>query len=103
MKGILLNNDFELLVNVRRLQNGLIAGGLVVGNNEDQCAAIVLQMQPGELKEDPLLGAGLTKFVRGKVSSSAIDQRIRQHLTRAGINYNQYKQRIVLTSNTDEL
>lgn len=100
MKGILIDSDFSLLVSVTRSSNGLITGGLVIGDNEDQCAAIVLQMQQGELKEDPLLGAGLTKFIRGKYSQTEIEQRIRQHLTRAGINYQNYKQRIGLTINT---
>lgn len=99
MRGILTDSDFGLLVNVRRLNNGLIAGGLVVGDNTDQCAAIVLQMQQGELKEDPLIGAALTRFIRSKYSQSEIEQRIRIHLTRAGINYQNYKQRITLNVN----
>jgi len=102
MIGILTDNDFGLLVNVRRSGNGLITGGLVIGDTTDQCAAIALKMQQGELKEDPLIGAGLTRFMRGKFSQSEIDQRIRQHLTRAGINYQNYKQRISLTINTTE-
>jgi len=102
MKGILTNSDFELQVNVRRGSDGLITGGLVVGDNTDQCAAIALKMQQGELKEDPLIGAGLTRYIRGKYNQSEIDQRIRQHLTRAGINYQSYKQRISLTINTNE-
>lgn len=101
MKGILLNTDFELQVNLRT-SDGLITGGLVIGDNTDQCAAVTLGMQQGELKEDPLLGAGLTHFIRGKYSQSQIDQRIRQHLTRAGINYQEYKQRISTTITTEE-
>ena len=103
MKGILLNTDFELQVNVLRDGDGLITGGLVIGDNTDQCAATALQMQQGELKEDPLLGAGLTKFIRGKYSQTEIEQRIRQHLTRAGINYQNYRQRISLTINTERI
>lgn len=101
MKGILLDTDFNLQINVRK-SDGLISGGLLIGDNTDQCAAITLKMQQGELKEDPLLGAGLTRFIRGKYSQSQIDQRIRQHLTRAGINYQNYKQRISQTINTRE-
>lgn len=99
MKGILLDSDFGLLVNVRRAGNGLITGGLVVGDNTDQCAAITIKLFQGELKEDPLLGASLTKFIRGKLNRTEIDQRIRLHLTRAGINYQNYKQRISLVIN----
>ena len=103
MKGILIDSNFSLMVSVTRSSNGLITGGLVIGDNEDQCAAIVLQMQQGELKEDPLLGPGLTKFMRGRYSNSEIEQRIRQHLMRAGINYQNYRQRISLTINTEKI
>ena len=102
MKGILIDTGFNLQVNVKRNGSDLITGGLVVGDNTDQCAALALSMQQGELKEDPLLGAGLSRFVRSKYSPSQIDQRIRQHLTRAGINYQDYKQRISLTIKTEE-
>lgn len=101
MKGMLVDTDFDIQVNVR-INGGLIAGGLVVGDNTDQCAALALSMQQGELKEDALLGAGLYRFMRGKYSQSQVDQRIRQHLTRAGISYPNYKQRIGLTIKTDE-
>lgn len=101
MRGILLDNDMRLKVNVR-LQGGLITGGLVIGDNTDQCAAIALQMMPGELKEDPILGAGLSKFIRGKYSKSEVEQKIRQHLTRAGINYNDYRQLILIMINNQD-
>ncbi len=102
MKGILIDTDFNLQVNAKRNNSGIIAGGLLVGDNTDQCAALSLSMQQGELKEDPLLGAGLSQFVRSKYSPSQIDQRIRQHLTRAGINYQDFKQRISLIIKTEE-
>ena len=101
MKGILLKTDFDLQLHVRR-DGDRITGGLVIGDNTGQCAALTLSMQQGELKEDPLLGAGLTRFIRGKYSKSQIDQQIRQHLTRAGINYQDYKQRIRQTINLEE-
>jgi len=101
MKGILLNTDFDLQINAKRNSSGKIVGGLAIGDNTDQCAAIALQMGQGELKEDPLLGAGLTKYIRDKYCKSEVKQRIRQHLTRAGINYNEYKQKISITINDD--
>ncbi len=96
MKGILLNTDYELLINPRLDDGGKIVSGLVVGDNSDQCAALALQMSQGELKEDPLLGSGLTRLVRSKYSQSEVEQIIRQHLTRAGINYQDYKERLVV-------
>lgn len=102
MKGILIDQDYELLIRPKLDSNNKIVSGLVVSANTDQCAALVLQMSQGELKEDPLLGAGLTKFMRSKYSQSQIDQRIRQHLTRAGINYQDYKQRLSTIIKTEE-
>ncbi|WP_461632738.1 hypothetical protein [Labilibaculum euxinus] len=100
MKGVLIDTNYDLVINTKKNNAGLLIGGLVVGDNTDQCAALVLGMSQGELKEDPLLGAGLTKFIRGKQSKSQIEQVMRQHLTRAGINYNEYKEKITTTIKT---
>lgn len=97
MKGVLIDTNYDLQVKVNRNDVGLITSGLMIGDNTNQCAALALSMSQGELKEDPLLGAGLTRFIRGKYNQSQIEQRIRQHLTRAGINYQAYKKRIGLT------
>lgn len=94
MKGILLDTDYELMIRPLRDAQGFITRGMVIGDNTDQCAAIVLDSSQGHIKEDLLLGAGLTKFIRSKESKSEVMQRIRQHLTRAGINYSDYKKRI---------
>jgi len=102
MKGILIDINNELVIKPKRDSEGLITGGLVVGDNTDQCAALVLEMSQGELKEDPLLGAALTKFIRGKYSKSQVKLKIRQHFTRAGINYNEYKELIATTIKTTE-
>lgn len=93
-KGILLTSDFELAINPVRDSLGMIVSGVVVGSSIDQDAVIVLTLHQGDLKEDPLLGPGLTKFMRGKYDKSQIDNRIRQHFTRAGIDYDDYKDRI---------
>lgn len=96
-KGILLTNEFDLAINPVRDTTGLITSGLMIGSSVDQDAVIVLKLRQGELKEDPLLGVGLTKFIRGKYDKSAIDNRIRQHFTRAGIDYDEYKERLKYT------
>ena len=102
MKGILLDTEYSLQVKPKYDTEGKITSGLVIGENTDQCAALVLQAAPGDFKEDPILGAGLTRFIRGQYSRSQIEQIMRQHLTRAGINYNEYKQGIALTIKTSE-
>ena len=93
-KGILLTDGFELAINVVRDSNGMILSGMMVGSSVDQDAVIVLTLHQGDLKEDPLIGPGLTKFIRGKYDKSQIDNVIKQHFTRAGIDYDDYKDRI---------
>ena len=102
MQGILIDKGYELMIRPKLDSSGKIVSGLVIGNNTDQCAALVLQMSQGELKEDPLLGVGLTKYIRGKFSQSQVDQRIRSHFTRAGINYEEYKGRMSKNIKTEE-
>ncbi|MCT4590517.1 MAG: hypothetical protein N4A71_22005 [Carboxylicivirga sp.] len=102
MDGILIDKNYELMIRPKLESSGKIVSGLVVGDNTDQCAALVLQMSQGELKEDPLLGAGLTKFIRSKYSPSQVDKRIRAHFTRAGINYDEYKDRMSTNIKTEE-
>ena len=92
-KGILLGMDYDLSVKNGSLQIGVAA---------DQEAALVLKLSQGDLKEDLLLGPGLTKFIRGKNNATQIEQRIRTHFTRAGINYEEYKERISTHIKTTE-
>ena len=96
-KGILLTSDFELAINPVRHLNGLIISGLVIGECIDQEALIVLKSKPGEIKEDPILGPGLTKFIRGKHNQSEIENVINLHFTRVGIDFEDYKDRLQTT------
>lgn len=102
-KGILLNTDFDLSIKPKYDSNGMILTGFTIGDTVDQEVVLILKMSQGELKEDPLLGAGLTKFIRGKFSPSAIDNRIKQHLRRARIDYDEYKEKINANIKTTEL
>ncbi|KAA6335613.1 hypothetical protein EZS27_016180 [termite gut metagenome] len=93
-KGILLTEDCDIAVQPVRDAKGLIVSGLLLGESVDQQAFIVLRLRQGEWKEDPLLGCGLTKFLRGKYKPSTVENRIRIHFTRAGIDYTEYRNRI---------
>lgn len=97
-KGILLTSAFELAINPVRDESGMIISGITVGSSIDQEAVTVLKLHQGDLKADPLLGPGLTKFIRGKYDKSQIENVIKQHFTRAGIDYDDYKDRIQITT-----
>lgn len=97
--GILLTQDMEVATQVVRDASGKIVSGFVVGSCVDQEAYLVLSMRAGDLKEDPIIGPGLTRFIRGKVNTSSVQMLIEQHFNRAGIDYSNYKEKIKLTIN----
>jgi hypothetical protein len=61
--GILLDQNFDLQVKVRRDRNGLITHGLVVGDTLYQNQAIILKAQKGEIKEYPTTGVGIENML----------------------------------------
>jgi hypothetical protein len=98
-KGILLTENMGLSIRVIRDSSGLITSGIMVGACVDQEVVCVLKSRPCDFKEDPILGPGLTQTIRSKYSSSEIELRIKQHLTRVGIDYEDYKDRLNITTN----
>ncbi len=94
MKGILLDANFDVIVS---------NGKLRIGDTSNQDAAIVLKLSKGDLKEDLLLGPGLTQFIRGKHKGYKIDQVIRENFARAGINYEEFKDKMRVNINTTGL
>jgi len=99
MKGILFNENNDLLIRVRRGTDGRITGGLVVGNNAVQCAGLVLQMNQGELKEDPIIGANLLRNIRGKLNRDKLKNEINTALVRANIRIEDVKNELDILIN----
>ncbi len=62
-RGMLIDKDFDLLLQVKRDSSGKITQGLVVGNTLEQNQAIILLAQKGEIKEQPMLGVGILDSV----------------------------------------
>lgn len=65
--GILLNtetNDFD--IKVVKDAEGKITQGLYVGDVTKQNTAIILYMNPGELKEQPTVGVGIMNMLLDK-------------------------------------
>ena len=62
MTGILLD-DFDMLVDVKKDELGLISRGLTTGDTLNQNQALILAMHPGELKEHPMMGVGIGDMV----------------------------------------
>jgi hypothetical protein len=57
--GIELNSDYDLSIRVGKDGNGMITGGLLVGDTLAQNQALILICQKGEWKDNPTLGVGL--------------------------------------------
>lgn len=62
MNGIQLT-DYVPLVKVRRDALGKIEGGLVVGDILYQNQALILSLHPGELKDNPAVGCGISDML----------------------------------------
>lgn len=93
MKGILLDKDGDIK---------LTDGSMSVGDSLIQNASLVLELNQGEVKEDPLLGPSLIRFIRGKKSQESIFRQIKIHLKRAGINYDDLKDKINISINENK-
>lgn len=62
-KGILLNDAYDLQVEPLRDGTGKIVSGILVGDSLFQNQALILVCQPGEIKEEPLLGVGIEDMI----------------------------------------
>lgn len=63
---------------------GIKFGDFSVGNSSMQEIELILLLNKGELKRDPLLGCNLIKFQNATISSNEITQIIRLNLKRDG-------------------
>ena len=84
-RGILLNRETgDLDIKIARDSRGMITQGIRLGDVTQQNIAIILKAQPGEIKEQPLLGVGIDNML---LDSSALlyKHRIRQQLEIDGL------------------
>jgi hypothetical protein len=103
VRGILTGVDNDLLIKVRRGVDGKIIGGLVVSDNAVQCAGLVLQMNQGELKEDPIIGANLLHNIRGKLNRDKLKNQIETALLRANIRIEDVKNELDILINKQSI
>lgn len=90
-KDILLDANGDILIK---------DGDFAVGKSELQEVGRILEMSQGELKSDPVLGPGLTRFTLGPVNENKLKQLVRVHLGRDGKNYDEIKDLINLNTKT---
>ena len=87
MRDILVseNNDLEL-----------IAGDFSIGESLLQEVGLILQSQQGNWKSDPLVGANMVEFIKGKHNRMAVE-RIKIQLERDGKDYDAVKRPLKLS------
>lgn len=83
--GILLEQDGDLLANIVKDENGIVQSGLTIGHTLYQNQYILLKAYPGELKEYPVLGAGIADIINDK-EIAGWSTKIREQLERDGMN-----------------
>ncbi|WP_108821045.1 hypothetical protein [Dysgonomonas sp. Marseille-P4361] len=86
--GITVNEETgDLNIKVTRDSLGLITGGLVIGDVQMQNQAIIIYMHPGEMKEKPTVGVGVSSML---LSSDALlyKHKIREQLEADGFRVN---------------
>ncbi|MBV7268366.1 hypothetical protein [Winogradskyella luteola] len=66
-------------------------GDLLIGESLTQEVSLILRVNQGEFKNDPLIGANLIQLVKTNVSNSELKKRVKLHLQRDGKDYNQIK------------
>ena len=64
MKGILISDDGDLQINVRR-EGNKITQGLVIGTADADIAERIIMAHPGEFKEAPTLGGNAQNLISG--------------------------------------
>lgn len=93
MKGIMLSDNGDLLIQPRAEPDGKLSG-VVINETLVQDSAIVLGLNQGEYKEDAALGPNLLRFIRGKADKARTEKQIQIHLKRAGLDYDELKNKI---------
>ena len=53
------------------------------------------------MKEDPVLGANLIRYIRSKADKTAIEKQMKIHLKRAGIDYSELVDKINIEITND--
>lgn len=98
-KGILLDGDNDLKINVKRGDGGLITDGLEVGQRIIQDAYLVLASSQGDMKEDPLCGAGLIRMIRSRADMEKIRKTVEIALARVRIRPDDIKSQLDIIIN----
>lgn len=94
MTGILIDNDNDVVISVKKDASGKIISGLAIGDTQMQDAYMILSLNQGDLKEDPIAGVNLTSLLRGKFDRGRIRSTIKIGFQRCGVDYDTVKEKM---------
>lgn len=86
-KDILLTVDNDLMI---------LNGDFFVGESEMQEVGIILQMNQGELKSNPLIGGNLIPSIRGIRNDAKVKRHIEMQMELDGKNFETIKDKLTL-------
>jgi hypothetical protein len=84
---ILLDENDDLII---------VDGDFAIGESVLQEVGIILRLNSGDLKSDPVLAPNLVQLVNAKENPQEFEDRVRIHLKRDNKNYNEIKELITL-------
>ncbi len=79
----------------------ITAGDFTIGESLSQDVGIILRLNQGDLKSDPILGPNLTQLIKSNVSQQELQTIIKLHLERDGKDYNEVKNIMQINTNTN--
>lgn len=88
-QDILLDENDDLII-----ENG----DFNLGDSLTQDVGIILRLNQGELKSDPLLGASIIRLVNSSIDDDELQTKIKLHLQRDGKDYEAIKKYITLNT-----
>lgn len=74
----------------------IIDGDFLMGESLDQEVGIIIRLNQGDLKSDPILGAGLFRMINSNATAEEVKAQIKLHLERDGKNYEELKEAITI-------
>lgn len=90
-----MNYDKDILLDTND-DIDIIDGDFVPGESVLQEVGIILRLNSGDLKIDPVLAPNLVQLVNSKENQSEFEDRVRIYLKRDNKNYNEIKELITL-------
>ncbi len=90
-----MNYETDILLNENDDFN-IIDGDFVIGESILQEVGIILRLNSGDLKSDPILAPNLVQLVNSVENKQEFEERARIHLKRDNKSYNEIKELITI-------